>query len=113
MRRTCSQAHFLDLLYYPQNWYDNRPQPEDSRRPDFKHKSSDLALWLEDPKRCVRCAVPIQKKHVSQWHSGRPSRLPAYVADYMGHRGQDPPPKWTPPPPEDGTAGPDASASPF
>ena len=43
----------------------------------------------------------------------RPSRLPPYVADYMGHRGQDPPPKWSPPAPEEGTAGPDASASPF
>lgn len=43
----------------------------------------------------------------------RPSRLPPYVADYMGHRGQDPPPKWNPPAPEEGTAGPDASASPF
>ena len=48
----------MDLLYYQQNWYDNRPQPADSRRPDFKHKETGVALWLEDANRRVRlCCV--------------------------------------------------------
>ena len=111
-----SQAHFLDLLYYPQNWYDNRPQPADSKRPDFKHRSTDLALWLEDPNRRVHScfARAFTAQRADSCATCRPSRLPAYVADYMGHRGQDPPPKWTPPSDESSERpASDASASPF
>ena len=63
-RHAMPQAHFLDLLYYPQNWYDNRPQLDGSRRPDFKHKTQEFALWLEDPGRRVRCANPLLKATV-------------------------------------------------
>lgn len=87
------EKQWLDLLYYPQNWFDNRPQPADSKRPDFKHKATDIALWLDA--------------------SNRPGKWP-WVADYMGHRGQDPAPKWNPPAsPEGGAANADAGASPF
>jgi hypothetical protein len=42
-----AQTFWLDLLYYPENWHDNRPQTGDSRKPDFKHKESNQALWLD------------------------------------------------------------------
>lgn len=44
----------------------------------------------------------------------RPSKLPQYVADYMGHRFQDPAPEWEPPQDNGGAPpAPDAGASPF
>jgi hypothetical protein len=104
---------FLDLLYYPDGWYDNRPQVAPSKRPDFSKKGDfppetlKPGLWLEDPSKCVACAV---RRLACLTPLSRPSRLPAFVRDYFGHRGQDPPPQWTPPQPDEDYEG-DADAS--
>lgn len=107
------QELWQDLYWYPENWLDNRPVPADKKYPDFKHKESDAPLWLDAPGRraCMqrlRQRTPQMrlrtrhKPHVSLTlvapvlRARRPS-CPDWVHQNMGLRGQDPPPRWTPP----------------
>jgi hypothetical protein len=89
-----AQERWLDLLYYPEHWFDNRPQPADSRRPDFKHKESNAALWLDDANAkhvaatCARQYCDATRLTRALLLLRRYKKNPTFVPTYMGMRGE-------------------------
>ena len=42
------EAHWRHLVENPEEWWDNRSTRKNPRAPDFKHKGTRKALWIDN-----------------------------------------------------------------